>query len=146
VTAKKKKEKKLFRFGSVAQAVTTILSIFGLLSVAFGVWFYFEDRFAPKDLTNEKIENLKDLTNEKISNLEKMQNKDAERLDFKIWCDREVENQKRIWEILDKYPPGTKNIPKIVVDELNARLLRKEKIVKILKYFEDKGFKMEGDD
>jgi hypothetical protein len=137
VGAKKKstKDNRIFRFSSVTQAVTTISSILGLIAVAFGVWFYLEKRFAPKDLTNEKL-----------TKIEEVQKKDAERLDYKIWCDREIENQKRIWEILSKYPLGTKDIPSIVVDELNTRLSRKEKIAKILKYYEDKGFKLEGDD
>ncbi len=135
VKKKVHKDNRIFRFSSITQAVVTISSIIGLIATVFGVWFYLEKRFAPKDLTNEKL-----------TKIEEVQKKDAERLDFKIWCDREVENQKRIWEILQKYPPGTKDIPSIIVDELNNRLLRKEKITKILKYYEDKGFKLEGDD
>ena len=128
------KDNRLFRFGNFKEIVATISSVLGVLAVAFTVWFYFEKRFAPKDLTNEKI-----------AKLELIQEKDGQRLDFKIWCDRDEENQKRIWAILQKYPAGSAMVPDLVKEELQMRLLKKDKINKILKYYEEKGFNLEGD-
>ena len=143
-TTAKKSGSRGFKFGSIKEAILTVSSILGVIAVGLTVWYGLEKHFTPVYRT-ELNEMKAGEIGKRIDKVEERITKGEERMDFKIWLDREEENQKRIWEIMAKYPPGSKEIPELIRQELNQRLVKKDKIAKILKYYEDKGFKLEGD-
>ena len=82
----------------------TIISIFTIIGIAFGAYFYIDNRYA---------------LSQEVKKIE-------QRLDYKIIADQLQTKQERIWKISDRYPDSQK-MPPAVKEE--KRQLETDKVI-----------------
>jgi hypothetical protein len=92
-----------------------IMSLAGVLGLAFSLFFFFESRYALSDM---------------VAQIE-------QRLDYKIVSDQYMDMQKRIWTIEERYP-AISRAPATVQEELRELKIQRELLKEQLEKFKGK--------
>jgi hypothetical protein len=106
------------------ELIGCIVGVVGLISVSFGVYFFFENRYAHASDMTKAMESIKKL---------------AIRLDYKIIEDQLHAVQQRIWTIEDRYCPDKSKpcdeskMPQTVREQYRELKCEKEKLQNDLK-------------